>query len=398
MPPKVLTEEQQQQYYSQEGPKANPLSPAAFAASLNAPVISPKDLEQPTLIQAPTRQTPTADLDLESAIQTNVINPYKQSLEQKTKGTAADTGSALKGLLDKLSTLEGKEGVTSRLYAEDVDPAKKELDEINQQILAEQVGLERKLEEIDKNPEGLFGGALEDKKEKVRRESLRKQADLSIIQMARQGRYDSAKEIADKAVSAQMERQKIQFDYASFIYNEYKDLFSTAEQREFEELRDERRRKIDEEEASKKNIYNLAVTALENGAPSSLAQNIMRAGTTEEAVGLMGVYGRKPKDSGKGTEIIESADFPSWDEYLKEAQRQARMSFGPELINQLKAQYEKDRATSTTYSTSIDFTDAELKKLEAAGLLGASRQEQLKFLYPEKEDDDISNILGALGG
>lgn len=91
-------------------------------------------------------------------------------------------------------------------------------------------------------------------------------------------------------------------------------------------------------------------------------------------------------------QIIETTEFPAWEEYLAEAQKQAKMSFGPELTSQLREEYENAKSETTQLETNIDFTPTELKKLEAAGLLGVSRNEKLKFLYPATSEFDFDSL------
>lgn len=82
---------------------------------------------------------------------------------------------------------------------------------------------------------------------------------------------------------------------------------------------------------------------------------------------------------GKSNGPTLKSGAPSWESYLTAAENVSRMSFGPEAQNELRAQYDKQ----FTLSDISDLTSTEKKKLEQAGLLGSSRQEQLDFLYGE---------------
>lgn len=200
-----------------------------------------------------------------------------------------------RSLKDYVSGLMGSRGETERsdeLYSQKggVDDIQKELNKINQDILAEQAGLVRQVEELEKNRAGTFGGALQDQIEDVTRASLRKQADMSIIQMGIQGRYDSAKSIADRAVSVALEKQTNVNEALRVTYEDNKDLFTTAEQRAFETAQNDRERKLDEEKENMKSIYELAIDAQQNGAPTSLVQQALKAKTREEALGMVGQF------------------------------------------------------------------------------------------------------------
>lgn len=147
---------------------------------------------------------------------------------QQSRQTSLD--AYLKGLL----STPGEVAMTDEAYRGSVDPAREKLNKLDNQILQEEHSLRRRLEALDKNPEGLFGGALAAEKVKIERESLSRQADLAVIRMAAAGDYAIAKEIADRAVQAKLEVNKNRIEALKINYEDYKDLFSTAEQRAFD--------------------------------------------------------------------------------------------------------------------------------------------------------------------
>jgi len=185
---------------------------------------------------------------------------------------------------------EGEVALTDRAYKETVDPAAEELQDINQQIIAEQVALQRRIEALEKNPHGMFGGALEQEIEQVKTESIRRQADLSVIQMAKQGKYDSAKAIADRAIQAQLEKQRLKLDAFQLNYERNKELFDQAEQRAFESAQFDRETAYQMEQQRLKEISNLSLEALANGAPAALVKQMREALTPEDAIALGGQY------------------------------------------------------------------------------------------------------------
>lgn len=173
------------------------------------------------------------------------IDIYTKQLNDKAKAAEEGKNTSLEQYIRAQARQKGEQQVRGEKYSEAVDPLQAELDDINSQILQEQNANRRRIEALEKNPQGLETDALDAEIRRVNTESLRRQADLSIIQMARQGRYDSAKAIADRAVSAIMEQQKINLDALRFIYEENKDEFSKAEQRAFEVAQNERERKFE---------------------------------------------------------------------------------------------------------------------------------------------------------
>ncbi len=152
---------------------------------------------------------------------------------------------------DFLSTIlksDTETGLQDKLYAKQVDPAEQELNDINQQLIASQHAQQREIEALRKNPSGMFGGALQDREQEINRKYIGEQADLSIIQLSKQGKFDSAKRIADRAVTAMLEQQKLRTEALRFNYEENKDLFDKNEQRYFEFAQGERERTLVNEE------------------------------------------------------------------------------------------------------------------------------------------------------
>lgn len=218
---------------------------------------------------------------------------------------------------DFIAKMRGETGLTAEEYAKDsgVDTIQTELDDINQKIRAEQLSLRRKQEAIDARGGGLQSGA-QVEKANLERESAKYQADLTIIQQGVQGRYDSAKAIADRAVSAYMEKQKLEYDAIKFNYDENKDLFTKAEQREFDTLLGNRDREIKAEEEKKKNIYDFAIKAMEKGAPSSVVQSIMGSKNISEALKQGAGYFVPKTTTEKPTlQNFGTSDAPNWKQY-----------------------------------------------------------------------------------
>ncbi len=174
---------------------------------------------------------------------------YTKALETRATTSRATADDSFAQYL-QATLAPGQTELTDNAYSQEggVDDITGELDTINQQLKEEQHSLRRKLEALEKNPQGLFGGALEDAMNDVETASLRKQADLSIIQQGIQGRFDSAKAIADRAVESIMEKQRMKTDALRLNYERNQSLFDKDEQRAFETAQGERERKLQNEE------------------------------------------------------------------------------------------------------------------------------------------------------
>lgn len=217
---------------------------------------------------------------------------YTANLEKQAAELQPAATSGVQSYIDQLTQSRGITGLTDTAYrtAGGVDDIQVELNDISDQIRKEQMALRRTLERLDKNQEGRIGQGTQFEKARIERQSLSKQADLYIIQMGVQGRYDSAKAIADRAVSAQLEQQTNDLEIAKFNYLENKELFTKAEQRAFEAKAADRERLLTEQKENKTAIYDLAIQAQQDGAPTAVVQAMMTAKTREEAAGLGGQY------------------------------------------------------------------------------------------------------------
>ena len=175
------------------------------------------------------------------------LDAFSQNIQAQTKQRQEVQDDSLKTYLKAALTSDTEGGLQDKLYAQNVDPLQKDLDEVNSQILAEQHALRRRVEAIRRNEQGNFGPAVEDMVNEAETESLGRQADLAVIQLSRQGKFDSAKAIADRAARAMFEKQEKRNEALKFNYEENKDLFTTGEKRSFEVAQKDRENKLDEE-------------------------------------------------------------------------------------------------------------------------------------------------------
>lgn len=213
-------------------------------------------------------------------------------LQQQAASDQKLADNSFAGYLQAKLNTTGRTQATSDAYAQKggVNDLQKQLNDINQQILSEQHGLLRQTQAIDENAQGRFGTAVQEMKNEAQNASLKKQADLYIIQQGIQGQYDSAKAIADRAVDAYTEQQQNKIDTLQEQYNRYQDLFTKSEQRAFDAAQADRQRKLDEQKQNQTDIYNLAIQAQQDGAPVSVVQQMLKATTKEDALAAGGSY------------------------------------------------------------------------------------------------------------
>lgn len=199
--------------------------------------------------------------------------------------------NSLDALISSLANTPGETALTAQAYNQGgVDNLGLELKDLNNQLLGEQQALKNELSAIEKNTEGLTIGALQDRMNDAKTASLRRQSDIAVVQMAKQGQYDSAKAIADRAIAAQLERDRQRNEILQFVYGENKELFNKKEQRAFEVAQADRNRELDRKERDLKTISDLSLDALQNGAPAAIAAQMRSAKTVEDAYKIGGQY------------------------------------------------------------------------------------------------------------
>lgn len=173
---------------------------------------------------------------------------FKDDLKTRAEQSMKGRDLSFEALLASLSDTSTEAGLTDSLYSDTVDPAEAEVRRISNEMLSEQQGLKTRIKEMEKNKRGLFGGALEQSIQDAKDESLSRQADQAVLKLAAVGEYDSAKAIADRAVAAKLEAKKQRNELLTFVYGEYKDLFTQDEARAFETAQKDRDRTLDMEE------------------------------------------------------------------------------------------------------------------------------------------------------
>ena len=217
-------------------------TPPAQGGAISSSSLTP----QQTLTLTPPKPA-TEAAGFSGYMEANSAN-FQNDLNTKAEQAKADKDNSFNLFMEGLKQSEGQVSLSDAAYKNTVDPAEAELKDINNQIVAEQVSARRQKEALEKNPQGLFGSGLADELDAIDRRSIAKQADLAVIQMAKQGKYDSAKQIADRAVTAILEKQRLKNEALQFNYEENKDLFTTAEQRAFEGAQGDRNRALELED------------------------------------------------------------------------------------------------------------------------------------------------------
>ena len=102
--------------------------------------------------------------------------------------------------------------------------------------------------------------------------------------------------------------------------------------------------------------------------------------------------------SGNGGEMVDGSggSFLSFDEWLQQKQDKDQMTYNitnSKVKDMLEKQYEEEVGTSSYVSSGVNLTPTDKKKLEAAGLIRASREEQIQFLYGKNKTSDSGSSI-----
>jgi len=212
----------------------------------------------------------------------------------------AQADASKNDLVTSMLKSDTSSGLTDELYRDSVDPAKAELSEINNKLVASQHAQRREIEALRKNSQGMFGGALQDKEDEINRKYISEQADLSIIQMAKQGKFADAKEIADRAVVALMDKQRMKNEALKFNYEENKELFDKDERRLFETSQAERDRQLENEEYRLRALFDEKIKQSDPMYQAQLSKARTDAANAANP-SLGGTLNGKPQTAGQST-------------------------------------------------------------------------------------------------
>lgn len=352
--------------------------------------------------------TPSAPINITQpapATQAAGLQGYiAQNADAFTQQQAADAESAkvqeqnsfdafMKGVMGT----EGQVQLTNKAYANTVDPAKKELNDINNQILAEQVAARHQIEALQRsNPNGLGAEAIQQKVNDIQRDSIAKQADLSVIQMAKQGNYTAAKEIADRAVSAILEQEKNRNEALQLSYERNKSLFDKSEQRLFETAQADRNRDLEFKQYKLKAQFDEKIRQADPAYQLDLQLKRASIANTYSEISARNAAGG---GGGTGSAFINQQGFKA----LNSTQQTAATKINDyyNALTNYRALYDKtvgssgvlvagaDAATLQSAANSLMFTAAQA---EGTGALQAADRKVLEGVI-----SNPTNGLGAIG-
>jgi hypothetical protein len=264
-----------------------------------ADVITSDTMTNEKPLTIPKTDTPTAGTGLSGFMESFIANQRKQietqqaqqfeleKQQQSQKSSLADTMNELIGLPQEQLRMEQKAGI---------DAKSQKVTDYTNQLEAEQHALRRQVERIEKNKEGMFGGAVQQEVNRVERESLSKQADIALLQSAANRDLTTAQSIIDRKIALKTEPLKLKLQFDQFFYEENRDLLSKSEERTFNQMMAMDEKALQFAESEQTQIHSAYLLAAQNGAPDAVLKGILSAKTSGEALSAVGQYAVDPLD------------------------------------------------------------------------------------------------------
>jgi len=272
---------------SEEGQAAAGRIAAARAKADNT--ITSESLAPQAEVQVTDPQTGTAMAGLGGALEAQT-DSFAQGLTDTRNQREAEKNQSRNDYSSLVANRTGLEGFSLQADQEaGVFEAESALQDINNKLRTEQLA-RRRSNELITSTGGQSKGQAQSQINNVNRESYSKQADMAIVQLAAQGRFNSASALADRKANAMFEQEQNQIDAAKITYEDNKDLYNKAEQREFETALTDRTNRVQAEKEQMQAIQNLALQAQMDGAPPAIVSEMMKSKTLADASALGGQF------------------------------------------------------------------------------------------------------------
>ena len=272
---------------SEEGQAAAGRIAAARAKADNT--ITPESLAPQAEVQVTNPQTGTAMAGLGGALEAQT-DSFAQGLADTRSQREAEKNQSRTDFSSLVANRTGLEGFSLQADQEaGVFEADSALQNINNELRTEQLA-RRRSNELITSTGGQSKGQAQSQINNVNRDSYSKQADMAIVQLAAQGRFNSASALADRKANAMFEQEQNQIDAAKITYEDNKDLYNKAEQREFETALTDRTNRVQAEKEQMQAVQKLALQAQMDGAPPDIVSEMMKSKTLADASALGGQF------------------------------------------------------------------------------------------------------------
>lgn len=203
------------------------------------------------------------------------------------KNTLKDIYNSITGIFESRPAEEQKAGLDVK--AQKVTDVTNQIEALDRAEVNEQRALEG---------QGLTDTQKGQRSREISRRYAFQKADLALIQSAANRDYETAFNILERKTQLQLEPLKLKLDFQKLFYEENKDAFNKAEQREFDNLVKGTERQYNEEKATKDSVASLLMTALQNGVnvPARVIKELDSARSSAEATQILARNGISLQD------------------------------------------------------------------------------------------------------
>ena len=230
-----------------------------------------------------TQQQDSANISQEANTLRETISGRQDILSELGLGDIKDSFESLLQKGQFTQRAENQAGISDKTTA---------LNDIDNQLRETNLKFTRNIEAIQ-DASGLTRGQKNARLSEVSRKQARQLADLSIIQATRRDNLTTAQSLVDRKVELEFEpiEQKLQFQ--QFLFQENKELFTTAEQRQFESKVRKEQVQIDKDKVKFGNLEqmkaNFTMNAAEAGQGNAYLQSIQAAESQDDLFGISGI-------------------------------------------------------------------------------------------------------------
>jgi hypothetical protein len=263
-----------------------------------APVITAESLKEQSPVVVPTTPTPTTATSITGQTE-SILEQYLAQQQQQAQKKASQSESDLLSLQEDITGVQQSRSKTEADLK--IPELAKQSNDAFTALQASQRAQTKAIRELEKNPQGLFGGALQQEIQRVNREYAMEQADLAITYDVANRNYTSAQATADRKIALALEPLQTKIQFQTAFYNANQQKLSTAQQNTLQALITKNERQYNEERETLKTISTLAIDSAKGGAPADIAQKIQNSRTIAEALNLASSY-MKPVQ----TSLVES--------------------------------------------------------------------------------------------
>lgn len=255
--------------------------------------ITPNQMQAPAApYQAPAYvPPPAATPDMKTLItEANAAVGYDPNAQKALQDKENTVLSEIESIINKQGTLDAR---TSEIEAEYGKPQiANSVNEIESQIRALNAEALQQTENNSGRLAPMFG--IVGEQERIQRLASARQYSLAAQAQFLQGKLALAQDSIDRAIKAEFGGLESRLKYQEMLLNLNRDKLSAADQKKTVALQAalaEKNRLLQEQQQNRTGVYEVMLSAAQNGAPANVMSLIQRAQSPEEALAVASQYG-----------------------------------------------------------------------------------------------------------